>query len=483
MRTGTRLIACGLTRVFHSTLPAVAIAGLTTLGLVLSGCRTGRPDYSVNVPPNLLAIRPQKSVVFVQTPVRLAALSQAIDRAIPTGTSQHRLGAFPLAWQVSRQPATIRPGAQGLEVRVPVFGELAIGSGFLSCRSSGIGGTLVIGGRPTLDPAFNLVLEGTQVRMEPAGNLNCGGLPVPVAQVFPLLLEPIQRGVTSAVSAMKLPLGPAIQRGLQEIGTPRPLKLAGQKACLDLAPSALVMAPMGSVGSGSEILLRLGVEVAPRVSLGDCPAGASAPALSSLSVREQALADTYRVQVAVAVPSVDLTTQLSRALSGKRLGSGSTALTVGAVEVGDQNGRVLVHLDVTGAYNGAIFLWGTPQVERSGERYTLTVPDLKLATESTSRLEDTKIALVQLFDGDLAEKIKPQLRLDVTDKLAQARAALSGTTALDRSTWQNVPVASQINGIALKSTISELSPLQVESRPGVVVIYVEAVGQMELIFQ
>lgn len=88
--------------------------GLTTLGLVLPGCRTGRPDYSVNVPPNLLVIRPQKSVVFVQTPVRLAALSQAIDRAIPTGTSQHRLGAFPLAWQVSRQPATIRPGAQGL---------------------------------------------------------------------------------------------------------------------------------------------------------------------------------------------------------------------------------------------------------------------------------------------------------------------------------------------------------------------------------
>lgn len=56
--------------------------------------------------------------------------------------------------------------------------------------------------------------------MEPAGNLNCGGLPVPVAQVFPLLLEPIQRGVTSAVSAMKLLLGPAIQRGLQEIGPP-----------------------------------------------------------------------------------------------------------------------------------------------------------------------------------------------------------------------------------------------------------------------
>lgn len=151
---------------------------------------------------------------------------------------------------------------------------------------------------------------------------------------------------------------------------------------MDLAPSALVMAPMGSVGSGSDILLRLGVEAAPRVSLGDCPAGASALALSSLSVREQALADTYRVQVAVAVPSVDLTTQLSRALSGKRLGSGSTALTVGAVEVGYLKWPgASVHLDVTGADNGAIFLWGTPQVERSGERYVNGPLDLKLATE------------------------------------------------------------------------------------------------------
>ncbi len=449
------------------------------LALFSAGCRTGRPDYTVNVPPNLIDIRPTRSVAFIETTVRLDGLQQAIDRALPGGAGgSQRLGALPVSWRLTRQPVVLGPGPKGLLVRVPLLGELTIGAGFLSCRSTGIGGTLVIAARPTFDPQGALELADAAVSFEPAGNVQCAGLPIPVAELFPLMLLPAQKAIEQTFQHLKLPLGPALQRGLVEVATPRELKLGGQPSCLDLAPSALVLAPLGGVGS--ELVLRLGLEVAPRVSLGTCPAGGGAVP-STLTVRQEALGNDYRVQVAVAVPTTELRTKLAQALLGRRLGQGPRALTVQAVEVGDAAGRVLVRLDVQGGYNGAVYLWGTPQVRINGDRYVLEVPDLQVATESTSRLEDTKIALYELVGGNLADQIKPQLQLDVTAPLVQAKAALSGTLQLDRKTWQSVPGLGGITGVAMISTMNQLLPQQVESRPGVVVLYVQLVGRMQLV--
>jgi hypothetical protein len=312
------------------------------------------------------------------------------------------------------------------------------------------------------------------------GNVQCAGLPVPVAELFPLMLTPAQKALAQTLPHLKLPLGGVFQRGLAELATPRELKLGAQASCLDLAPSALVLAPLA--GAGSELVLRVGVEVAPRVSLGGCPGG-SGTVPSALSVRQETLGNDYRVSVAVAVPTGELQARLAKALVGHRLGQGPQALTVQAVTVGDAAGRVLVQVDVKGGYNGAVFLWGTPQVRADGGRYLLSVPDLQVATESTSRLEDTKIALYQLIEGNLADKLRPELQLDVTAPLTQAKAALSGTLQLDRKMWQSVPGLTGVNAVAMTSTMTQIIPQQVESRPGVVVLYVELVGRMQLLFR
>ena len=444
------------------------------------GCRTGRPDYTVNVPPNLLDIRPARSVAFVETTVRLDGLQQALDRALPAGSGgNQRLGALPVSWRLVRQPVMLGPGPKGLQVRVPLLGELAIGAGFLSCRSTGVGGTLVIGARPTLDSQGALELADATVTVEPVGNVQCAGLPVPVAELFPLMLLPAQKAIEQTFLHLKLPLGAALQRGLVEVATPRELKLGAQPSCLDLAPSAIVLAPLGGVGS--ELVLRLGLEVAPRVNLGACPSGGGAVP-TTLSVRQESLSNDYRVTVAVAVPTSELQSRLTKALVGRRLGQGPHALTVQGVEVGDAAGRALVKLEVKGGYNGAVFLWGTPQVRQTGERYVLEVPDLKVATESTSRLEDTKIALYELVEGNLADKVRPELQLDVTGALGQAKAALGGTLQLDRKLWQSVPGLSEVGGVTMTSTMNQIIPQQVESRPGVVVLYVQLVGRMQLRF-
>lgn len=453
----------------------LASFSLTAL-LSVAGCHGSRPDYHVNVPPNLLDIRPPRTVVFVQTPLRLSTLEAAIDRQLPGGSQGSlSLGLVQLGWRLGRQPATVVPTGDGLSVRVPVVGDLSLGGGFLRCQSTGVGGVLVIAARPQIEGGGDLVLRDIRTTVEPVGQIQCGGLPIPVAEVFSGMLRPLQSVAGQLGQLLKIPLGPALSQGLAELSKPRPLTLSGRKACLDLHPSALVLAPPSAAPDGSHaISVRIGLDVEPRLNLGDCPSGGgSAP--SSLTVRQENLGEEFAVQVAVAVPATDLKAVLAPQLVGKRLGSAAQSLLVQSVEVGDANGRVLLRLDVAGIYSGSLFLWGTPQLVLENGRQILHVPDLQVAAESSSKLQDLKVALYELIEGNLADKVRPHLRLDVTDRLTEAQRSLSGTLRLQGGAWQSVQPLAQavsVSQVALQTDLSQVLPLGVEAKPGVVVAYV-----------
>lgn len=189
------------------------------------------------------------------------------------------------------------------------------------------------------------------------------------------------------------------------------------------------------------------------------------------------------MQVAVAVPATDLTALISAQLVGKRLGSSGQSLLVQGAEVGDANGRVLLRLDVAGVYTGALYLWGTPQLRSEGGRQILHVPDLQVAAESNSRLQDMKVALYELVEGNLADKVRPHLQIDVTDRLTQVQQALSGTLRLQGGAWQQVAPVAQVIGVsqvALQTELSQVLPLAVEAKPGAVVVYVLLRGRSTL---
>lgn len=451
------------------------------------GCHSGRPDYTVNVPPNLVDIRPPRTVVFVQAPLRLSTLEAAVDRQLPGGSQGNvNLGLLQLGWRLGRQPATVVPAGDGLSIRIPVVGDLSLGGGFLRCQSSGVGGALVISARPTIEGGGDLVLRDIRTSVEPIGQIQCGGLPLPVADVFSAMLRPLQSLAQQLGQLVKIPLGPVLAQGIAELSTPRPLAMAGRKTCLDLHPSALVLAPPSAAPDGSHaISVRIGLDVEPRLSLGDCPSGGGrTPA--SLTVRQENLGEEFAIQVAVAVPMSDLKSMLGPQLVGKRLGSAAQSLLVQGVEVGDANGRVLLRLDVAGIYTGALFLWGTPKLVSEGGRQILQVPDLQVAAESSSKLQELKVAAYELVEGNLADKVRPHLRLDVTDKLAESQRALSGTIKLQGGAWQNVQPAAQALGIsqvALQTDLSQVLPLAVEAKPGVVVAYVLLRGRSLLSIQ
>lgn len=459
---------------------------VASLLLALSGCRTGRPDYTVNVPPNVVNVRPPRSVLFVDTPLRLDALNQALDqallRALPAGgTGGGRLGVLDARWRLARQPATVAATAAGLTVRMPVAGEVSIGAGFLRCQSSGIGGVFTISVKPTLDPGGALVLAEPRVSVEQLGAISCVGVQVPLGELFANMLRPIEQALSAALGGLRLPLGPALSRGMSELAVPRAMDLDGRRVCLDLDPAGLVVTPLSN--GGGPAMVRVGLDVAPRLSLGDCPSRQPSPP-RSLTVRQESTGEPSQVQVAVAIPAADLQAPLAAAIIGKRFGSGQNQVQIHSLELGDASGRALIRVGVSGAYTGNLFLWGTPQVRAENGRFLLSVPDLQVASESSSRVQDLRLSLYQLFDGDLAAKLKPHLLLDITDRLQRAQQALTGSLEVNRSAWQRQLGAASgllsVQSITLRSQLLNVVPVAVESRPGLIVAYCTLVGTLQL---
>ena len=86
--------------------------------------------------------------------------------------------------------------------------------------------------------------------------------------------------------------------------------------------------------------------------------------------------------------------------------------------------------------------------------------------------------------GSLADKLRPQLVLDVTDRLRRVQQQLGAPLQVSQAAWQQaVGTGSGLAGvssIALRPQLGELRPLAVESRPGLLVAYVELVGTVTL---
>jgi hypothetical protein len=207
------------------------------------------------------------------------------------------------------------------------------------------------------------------------------------------------------------------------------------------------------------------------VTLARCPAKAEqGPAPSGAVVRVAPLSEEFEVAVAVAVPYAELKARVAPLLVGRSFGEGGRTLTLDGLDLGDAGGRVLVRVPVRGALTGTLYLWGTPAVVEENRRWVLRVPDLQVALESRSFLQQILLFAWSLKDGGLEAMMKAKLTVDVTDRLAEVRAALSGRHEL--ASGPPTPV--------LTTTLTGIRPGEVESRPGALVLHPLLVGRADL---
>ena len=179
--------------------------------------------------------------------------------------------------------------------------------------------------------------------------------------------------------------------------------------------------------------------------------------------------DEFDVALDVAIPYTELQTLVAPQLVGHSFGD-DHKVTVEGFELGDASGHVLARMPIRGAVTGMIYLWGTPAIAQQGDRWILSVPDLHAAVESQSFLTQLELAVVEFKNGGLENMIKSKVTLDVTDRITQARTALSGS----RTISAGPPV------VGLTSTMTKILPGDVGSQQGVLILQPIVSGQAEI---
>jgi hypothetical protein len=449
---------------YHGLGRLTGVHRLLAAIVVLAGCRETLPAYTVTVPVRVEEIAPPApSVVFAQATVPLDALERAVADALPPVIEgKQSRGAVSIRSALRRQPAVVRGDPHGLRIEVAEIGTIEAHAGPIGCVMNDAGFRIALVGRPALTPFGGLRIADLRVEPVPLAPMNCNGLPVPLGA----LLEPATRELgallAKGLGKLELPVGVIVDQALDELNQPRAIDVAGAAACLVLDPRALVTGPVH--GEGASLTVAIGAEVAPRVVLGNCPPPTPRPARQ---VRETPLGDAFSVEVVLAVATAQLQQVLSGALVGRRFGEGRH-ITVRRVTVGDAAGRVLVKLDVDGALEGALYLWGTPGVVARNGRFVVEVPDLQVAAETESVTAQIALWLWKQRDGGLPAEVRKRCVFDITDRVEAARRSLDRT------------FKPSLSPLALTLKIDRIEPGVVLSQPGALSVHARLVGRASL---
>ena len=461
--------------------PRVDFRWRTALGLpallvfFIPGCQSAIPPYTVNVPPRLVDLRPPRSVAIVHGDVPLDGARAAIERAIPhdvTGSKKMNLLVIQnvdISWHLVRHPVVLKAEKDGLGLEIALLGEVGAQGDGIRCHAGDAGVVFSVEAAPTLTSGGDVALDHLKWKPDLRGKLDCGPVNVPLGDILNAIVEPLAGALAKGVEQIHVPMGGQLESALGALKTPQSLKLGdGTDACMDLDPAQFVLSPVG--GAGSEMNLKAGVDVAPRVVLGACVAGAAATPHPGPLVRVQPLKDQFDVAVDLAVPYTDLQTLAAPQLVGHHFGDSDHTVTVESFEAGDASGHVLARMAIRGALTGMLYMWGTPAITQEGDRWILTVPDLHTAVESQSFATQLALVVLEFKDGGLENLLKSKLRLDVTDKINNARTALSQSRTVSAGPPQ----------VTMSTKAVKILPGQVGSREGALVAQPIVSGQAEV---
>jgi hypothetical protein len=459
----------------------VTFAGSTLFGILAAGCQPAIPAYTVNVPPRLVDLRPPRSVAVVHGDVSLDGARAEIEKAIPhdvTGDKKIDLlivHGVDVTWHLVRHPVALKAEKDGLSLEVALLGEVGAHGDGIQCSGRDAGVVFHVDAAPTLLPNGDVALDHLAWKPDLRGKLDCGSVQIPLGDILGAVAQPLANALAKGVEQIHVPAGAQLQSALSALKTPQTLHLGdgangdvGGDACLDMDPAQFVLSPVG--GAGSEMNLRVGVDVAPRVSLGACgPASTPTPHPGPL-VRVQPLKDQFDVALDVAIPYDDLQQRVAPDLVGHTFGSGDHTVTVEGFEAGDASGHVLARMPIRGALTGMMYLWGTPAITQNGDRWQLSVPDLHVAVESESFATKLALVVLEFQNGGLEKMMRDKLQLDVTDKVKKVQGALSGTRVVS----SGPPV------VSLTTTATKIEPGQVASQPGALVAQPIVSGRAEI---
>jgi hypothetical protein len=136
----------------------------------------------------------------------------------------------------------------------------------------------------------------------------------------------------------------------------------------------------------------------------------------------------YKILLSVPVPYAVLNQQLRDQLyhQGARLPTTfSSTFTIERAVASDVTGRTLLSVATSGAIDGTMYYWGTPQLEGDGN--IITIPDLQMANESKTALEHIKTGYWKMVDEQLRPRLRQATTIDLSQRIGEMKSALSGS--------------------------------------------------------
>jgi hypothetical protein len=181
----------------------------------------------------------------------------------------------------------------------------------------------------------------------------------------------------------------------------------------------------------------------------------------------------YKVLASVTVPYSVVNQGLQEKLFHQPMKVGGDDMVIDQATASDSSGKVLINIRTAGDLNGTIYYWGTPSLE--GEGSMLTIPDLQMASESKTMLDNIKVGYWQLVDQSLRDKIQTAARVDLSDRIAKMQSAITGThtsgdvtTAMTMARQQPQRAYSTpgalVADILFEGTASVTAPVAMETR-------------------
>jgi hypothetical protein len=182
----------------------------------------------------------------------------------------------------------------------------------------------------------------------------------------------------------------------------------------------------------------------------------------------------YKVLASMAVPYSVVNHGLQETLFHQPVRVGGEEMVIEQATASDSSGNVLLTIRTTGVLIGTIYYWGTPRLEGAGS--VLTIPDLQMASESKTMLDNIKVGYWQLVDESLRPALQRAARVDLTDRIAKMKAAITGThtsgevtTAMTMTRQQPQRVYSTpgalVADILFEGTASVTAPVALDTRP------------------
>lgn len=244
------------------------------------------------------------------------------------------------------------------------------------------------------------------------------------------------------------------------------------QACIYGKPAEMAVGAMK--GTAQRTTIPIIVKETPTATFEASCGKASDNAMKVTSGAALLTGQPYKVLASVAVPYSVVNQGLQEKLFHQPMRVGGDEIVIEQATASDSFGNVLITTHIAGDLNGTIYYWGTPRLDGGGS--VLTIPDLQMASESKTMLDNIKVGYWQLVDQSLRPALQRAARVDLTDRIAKMKAAItgrhtSGDVTTEMTMMQQHPQRAYstpgalVADILLEGTASVTAPVTMATRP------------------